>query len=443
MKNHLLFSSLTVAMAGFIFGFDTVVISGANLPIKELWQTSPLFHGTFIMSMALWGTVVGALFASYPLDSLGRKKTLIWIGIFFVISALGTALAPDKFTFSLMRFIGGIAIGASSVAVPTYLTEISPTEYRGRMVARYQFMIVFGIFIAFFSNYALKGVGGAQDWRWMLGMQAVPSAIYLILVMTVLESPRWLYMRKGDKTGAIDILGKLGVANPTQSLEALVTEGSGESKPLFSKKYSKVISMAFLIAFFNQASGINFVLYYAPEILERAGIGAKESLMSSISIGAVNLIFTFLGVYLIDRIGRKTLMIYGSVGYILSLSMVAYAFYTGAEPVFLIAFICLFIASHAIGQGAVIWVFLSEIFPTQVRAAGNAFGSGTHWVFAAMITLITPLFLDKDHGIFKENPWPIFVFFAACMLGQLMWVLLYMPETKGKALEQLESELVG
>lgn len=437
--------TITVALAGFLFGFDTVVISGANLPIKELWNTSPLFHGTFIMSMALWGTVIGALLGGIPTDRFGRKKTLFWIGVLYALSALGSAIAWDPYSFSFFRFIGGLGVGASSVTVPTYLSEISTPKNRGRIVARYQFMIVFGIFIAFFSNYLLKGVGGDLDWRYMLGVEAIPAIIYCILVMKVPQSPRWLLVQQGDETGARKVLALMDVEDIDTEVQLMLDskQKEGESKlNLFSGLYKWPLTLAFLIAFFNQLSGINFVLYYAPEILEKAGLAGKESLGSSISIGAVNLVFTLLGMYLIDRLGRKTLMVWGSLGYILSLSMVAYAFYFSASPAFLLFFICLFIGSHAVGQGAVIWVFISEIFPTRARAMGQSFGSGTHWVFAALITLVTPYFLDADSGIFKDNPWPIFAFFAVFMVFQLFFVLFLMPETKGKSLEELESSLL-
>jgi MFS transporter, SP family, xylose:H+ symportor len=442
--NKVAYWSATVALAGFLFGFDTVVISGANLPIKELWQTTPLFHGMFIMSMALWGTVIGALFGGWPCDKIGRKKTLFWIGVLYAISALGSAFAPDPYTFSFFRFIGGLGVGASSVAAPTYISEISPADKRGSLVAQFQFMIVFGIFLAFISNYLLKGVGGSIDWRLMLGVVAIPSIVYCFMVVGVAESPRWLVLHKGDEESAKTILTQMGITNVNESIAELKASVI-ETVPsgFFSKKYSFPITLAFLLAFFNQLSGINFILYYAPEILEVAGLASKDSLMSSISIGFVNLVFTMLGMYLIDRSGRKQLMLWGSIGYIISLSMVAYAFYTGAGAVFLLTFILMFIASHAIGQGAVIWVFISEIFPTKVRASGQSFGAGTHWVFAALITLITPVFLDQNEGIFKDNPWPIFVFFAACMVLQLLFVLFLMPETKGKTLEELEAELSG
>lgn len=437
--------SLTSALAGFLFGFDTVVISGANLPIKELWHTEPFFHGFFIMSMALWGTVLGAIFAGYPCDLLGRKKTLLWIGILYLISAVGCGIAWDPYSFSFFRFIGGVGIGASSVAAPTYISEISPSDKRGSLVARYQFMIVFGILIAFFSNYLLKGVGGDIDWRLMMAVPAIPSLIYCIVVANISDSPRWLYLYKGDEKEARIVLSKMGEVDIDAAIANLANtkaEDKADTQRFFGGKYSWPITLAFLLAFFNQLSGINFVLYYAPEILERAGLGSKDSLFSSISIGIVNLIFTIVGVNLIDKMGRKTLMLWGSIGYIISLGMVGFAFYSNAGPGFLLFFICLFIASHAIGQGSVIWVFISEIFPNKMRASGQAFGSGTHWVFAAIITLITPVFLDADKGIFKDNPWPIFMFFAAFMVLQLLFVLFMMPETKGKTLEELEKELI-
>ena len=446
-KNNLFRYSIVAALAGFIFGFDTVVISGANQPIKDLWQTSTLFHGVFIMSMALWGTVVGALFGGIPSQKYGRKKVLFWIGLFFTISAFGTALAPDPYTFSFFRFMGGLGIGISSVIAPTYISEISTPATRGRLGAMYQFNIVFGILIAYLSNYFLQGVGGANDWRWMLGVLAIPSIIYTAMVMGVPESPRWLITKKSDLTKAKKVLADTGVADVDAEVSSIIAANEleafrGNDIQFFSSKYKKIIWLAFMVAFFNQLSGINFILYYAPEILTRIGLGAKDSLLNSIAIGGTNLIFTFVGLYLIDRAGRKKLLIIGSVGYILSLAMVAWSFYSHAGPPFLMTFLLLFIASHAIGQGAVIWVFISEIFPNKVRAIGQSFGASVHWVFAAIITLVTPAFLDKDHGIFKNNPWPIFAFFAFMMVMQLVWVLTKVPETKGISLEELEKKLI-
>ena len=446
---NLLGISMIAALAGFIFGFDTVVISGANQPIKDLWHTSTLFHGFFIMSMALWGTVAGAMLGGWPSQKYGRKKVLLWVGILFSVSAIGSAVAGDPYTFSFFRFIGGLGIGVSSVAAPTYVSEISTPSTRGRLVAMYQFNIVFGILVAFLSNYFLQGVGGTNDWRWMLGVMAVPSLIYTVMVFGIPESPRWLVSVKKDDATARKVMERLGMNNIDEEIKLInasaqhESHAGHESKSFFSSKYKTILWLTFLVAFFNQWSGINFILYYAPEILSQAGLAAKESLFNSIAIGGTNLIFTFAGLYLIDRLGRRTLLIIGSFGYIISLAMVAWCFYAHASPGLLMVFLLLFIAAHAIGQGAVIWVFIAEISPNKVRAVGQSFGASVHWVFAAIITLITPAFLDKDKGIFKEiGPWPIFAFFAFMMVLQLIWVLTKVPETKGVSLEELEKKLV-
>ncbi len=447
-KGKLFQWSVVAALAGFIFGFDTVVISGANLPIKELWHTSPLFHGFFIMSMALWGTLAGSVFGGIPTEKYGRKKVLFWIGILFAVSAFGSALAQDPYTFSFFRFIGGIGIGVSSVVAPTYISEISTPATRGKLGAMYQFNIVFGILIAFLSNYLLQGMGGINDWRWMLGIMAIPSIIYTVMVMSVPESPRWLVTKKNNLAKAKETLLLIGVQDADAEIASIIKSNQHESPAgekaaaFFSTKHKVIISLAFLIAFFNQLSGINFILYYAPEILSKIGLGAKDSLLNSIAIGGTNLIFTFVGLYLIDRLGRKKLLLIGSLGYILSLAMIAICFAFHASPVLLMFFLLLFIAAHAIGQGAVIWVFISEIFPNKIRAAGQSFGASVHWVFAAIITLVTPFFLDDKDGVFKDNPWPIFAFFAVMMVLQLIWVLTKMPETKGKSLEELEQQLI-
>ena len=446
-KSKLFQWSIVAALAGFIFGFDTVVISGANLPIKALWHTSPLFHGFFIMSMALWGTLVGSIFGGIPTEKFGRKKVLFWIGIFFGVSAFGSALAQDPYTFSFFRFLGGVAIGVSSVVAPTYISEISTPATRGKLGAMYQFNIVFGILVAFLSNYFLQGVGGANDWRWMLGVLAIPSLIYTVMVAFVPESPRWLVTKKNDIAKAKEILVQIGVQDVDAEIASVIKGNqheltAGKKSNIFSSKYKVIIWLAFFIAFFNQVSGINFILYYAPEILSRIGLAEKDSLLNSIAIGGTNLVFTFVGLYLIDRLGRKKLMLIGSVGYIISLLMVAWCFANHASPVLLMTFLLLFIASHAIGQGAVIWVFISEIFPNKVRASGQAFGASVHWVFAAIITLVTPFFLDETDGVFKDNPWQIFAFFAAMMVLQLIWVITKMPETKNISLEELEAKLI-
>jgi sugar porter (SP) family MFS transporter len=423
-----------------------VVISGADKPIQQLWHTTPLFHGFFNMSMALWGTVIGSVFAGAPTEKYGRKKVLIWLGLLFIASAIGSALAQDAYTFSFFRLIGGIAIGISSVAAPTYISEISNKDNRGKLVGMYQFNIVFGILVAYLSNYFLAGFGGVNDWRWMLAVLLIPSVIYTLMTLGLPESPRWLFSIKNDEAGARKTLEEVGVENIDQTIQEIKIANEQEKMEgglkLFTKHHYKIISLAFFVAFFNQASGINFLLYYAPRILEEAGFAKNNSLLSSISLGLMNLIFTFVGLWLIDRIGRKTLLIIGSFGYIISLSMVAYGFIQHSDPTFMLTFLLLFIASHAIGQGAVIWVLISEIFPTQIRAKGQAFGASIHWIFAALITLITPVFLDSEHGIFKDNPWPIFAFFSIMMALQLAWIVLKVPETKGVSLEELQKKLI-
>ena len=431
--------SLTVALAGFLFGFDTVVISGANAPIKELWQTSAWFHGVFIMSMALWGTVLGSLAGGIPTRKWGRKTTLIWVGILYLVSAIGSGLATDPYMFSLFRFLGGVGVGASTVAAPTYISEISSPSSRGRLVALYQFNIVFGILIAFVSNYLLSGVAGSSDWRWMLGVEAIPAALYCLLILGVPKSPRWLVVQRNDPEAARQVLLLIhnDEARAQAELETISNHqpNNGTSQRVFSGRYNRSLVLAFLLAFFNQLSGINFILYYAPVILENAGFASSDSLLSSIAIGGTNLLFTFVGLYLIDRMGRKSLMYLGSIGYIVSLIMVAYGFKTEASAEFNLFFILTFIASHAVGQGAVIWVFISEIFPNSVRAAGQAWGTGTHWVFAALITMLGEVVITSFPG------WTVFAFFAAFMVLQLLFTHFMMPETKGVSLEDLQDQL--
>lgn len=442
--NRILIWSITVALAGFLFGFDTVVISGANEPIKQLWDTSPLFHGTFIMSMALWGTVVGSLFGGIPTKNLGRKKTLFWIGILFFVSALGSAFAQDPYSFSAFRFVGGVGVGISSVAAPIYISEITSKENRGKLGGLYQFWLVSGILIAFVSNYLLKGFDGANDWRWMLGVEAIPAIIYTVIVIRVPESPRWLALHKKDDAAALRVLEIIHSKEKANEQLLAIKQDLNDSKKsenLFQKKYSRILWLGFFIAFFNQLSGINFVLYYAPEILEQAGLGGKESLFNSIAIGIVNLIFTIIGVRLLDKLGRRQLIIIGSIGYIISLTMVGLCFQMDLGSTLTLLFICTFVASHAIGQGAVIWVFISEIYPNSVRAYGQSWGVSVHWIFAAIITLITPFFLDASEGILRNAVWYIYYFFGGMMFLQLIWAWTKMPETKGISLEELSKRL--
>ena len=435
ITGSLLYWSIAVALAGLLFGFDTAVISGADQPIQTLWNTSDLFHGAFIMSSALWGTVIGALFGNIPCDRFGRKPTLIATGVLFLVSALGSAIAPDPYTFSLLRFVGGLGVGVSSIVVPAYISEIAPAKYRGRLVALYQFQIVFGILIAFFSNYALSEFFDL-DWRWMLGAEVIPAAVFLTMVLGVPESPRWLLIRKHDEARAREILAVVSPGNVDQVVTDIKhAQGEFTSDRLLSGSYTWPIMLAFLIAFFNQLSGINFIIYFAPRVFGLAGLDASASLLSTTGIGVVNLVFTILGMMLIDRSGRKRLLLVGSIGYIVSLSAVAWAFDSGAGGLLIVLFIFLFIASHAIGQGAVIWVFIAEIFPNNVRAKGQSLGCGTHWVFAAMITLLMPTVLS----VFEAQT--IFAFFAFMMVLQLLFVIFLMPETRGRTLESLAEQL--
>ena len=432
MKNTLLWA-ITVSLAGFLFGFDTAVISGADLRLQALWNTSPLIHGLLVMSSALWGTVLGALFGGIPCDKLGRKNTLIIIGVLYVVSAIGSALANDPYAFSLLRFIGGVGIGISSIAVPAYVSEIAPAKYRGRLVATYQFQIVFGILAAFLSNYLISD-SGENDWRFMLGVVAVPSAIFLLLVFSVPESPRWLLLEKNNDQLARNIFVKMG--DSPQAADAAIAEinsarSSDPHELLLQKKYFMPIMLAFLIASFNQLSGINFIIYFAPRIFNLAGLDAASSLLSSAGVGTVNLIFTMLGLALIDKLGRKTLMLIGSIGYLISLSVITWAFYADVGGMLVVFFVFVFIAAHAIGQGAVIWVFIAEIFPNSVRAKGQSLGASTHWIYAALITLLMPSFLST------YEPHYIFGFFTLMMLLQLIFVIRMMPETKGRSLESI------
>lgn len=432
MKKILLWS-VTAALAGFLFGFDTVVISGADKKLQALWHTSDVFHGSVVMAMALWGTVIGAVFGGIPTNKIGRKKTLIWIGVFFLVSAIGSAFANDPFTFAFFRFMGGLGIGASTIAAPTYVSEIAPAKDRGRLVSLYQFNIVLGILIAFLSNYLLRDAG-ENAWRWMVGVMAFPAFFYTLIVFTIPESPRWL-LSKSRNEEAKKVLEKI---DPTAKMDDLISEmhiGGDENQKgetIFLKKYRFPLILAFLIAFFNQLSGINAFLYYAPRIFAEAGLEESAALMSSIGIGLTNLVFTLFGVFLIDVLGRKVLMYIGSIGYIVSLVMVSLAFFLKWEGLAVPIFLFMFIASHAIGQGAVIWVFISEIFPNHLRASGQAFGSSTHWVLAAIIPSSIPfLFSTIGAGV-------VFLIFAVMMVFQLLFVMFMMPETKGKSLEELQ-----
>jgi sugar porter (SP) family MFS transporter len=458
MNIRVFFWSLTSALAGFLFGFDTVVISGAEKTIQSLWGLSPGLHG-IAMASALYGTVVGSLIGGWPADRFGRKATLLWVGVFYFVGAVGSGLATNVWLFIAARVIGGLGIGISTVAAPLYISEIAPPKHRGRLAGMFQFNIVFGILIAFVSNALLAGIG-VNAWRWMLGVAAFPSVLYGLMCFGLPESPRWLLARKGDREGGLKVLQRIEPEASHTEIEAQATviaaassekASSGPSpagRPSWSrraaqwmtqiwltmKRLRKPILLVILIAFFNQLSGINAVLYFAPRIFELTGLGAKAALLQSVGIGVTNLIFTFVGLWLIDRLGRRTLLFIGSFGYIGSLGLVAWAFFTqhyAIVPVCIFAFI----AAHAVGQGAVIWVFISEIFPNRQRAEGQALGSFTHWIFAALLTTFFPKMVSAF------PPGYVFSFFACMMVLQLIWVKLMVPETKGVSLEEMQRKL--
>jgi MFS transporter, SP family, arabinose:H+ symporter len=439
-KNYVLFVSITAALGGFLFGFDTAVISGAEREIQHLWQLSDLKHGLAV-AIALYGTVIGALLGGIPADRFGRKASLFWIGILYLISALGSALAPEVNSFMFFRFLGGLGVGASSVVAPMYISEIAPANRRGQLVALYQFNIVFGILMAYLSNFFIGTANLNQAWRLMLGVEALPALVYCVLILKVPRSPRWLITKLKDFENARIILTKTDPEGVDEALD-LASQEINETKEkvtvskLFHSKIRKVSIMAILMAFFNQLSGINAIIYFAPRIFESAGIGKESALISTIGIGVINLVATLIGLYLIDKIGRKKLMYIGSIGYVISLSLMAYS-YLGwnLDSIFLPYFVFFFIASHAIGQGAVIWVFISEIFPNELRAYGQSMGSFTHWLLAALIAHVFPMVANRYGAGF------IFAFFAVMMVLQLIWVAFRMPETKGRSLEEIQKDL--
>lgn len=531
LSRTLLASSIVAALSGFLFGFDTVVISGAEQKIQELWELSDTLHGLAI-SAALWGTVLGSLIGAWPTDRYGRKPTLLVIGVLYFVSAVWSGLATDVFSFFIARFIGGVGVGIATIAGPLYITEIAPPEFRGRLTGLFQFNIVFGILMAFVSNSLLRGTSDA-DWRWMLGVEAIPALAYTFLCFAIPESPRWMISFLGNRGAGLNVLRRLNPQADSQQLDSLVEEIAlhvddsaarrGEKSPFWSAHLRTPILLAFLVAMFNQLSGINAILYFAPRILSMTGLGGSSAFIQTIGIGVTNLIFTMLGLYLIDRIGRRQLLYVGSIGYIASLGLISLTFFLNETPFRLAAAgiatrdayqssvaansdgdlspearqslaldaakslaelnelldnlslddvitmsgadssdqvisqtekiiataasesgissklvlwgIFAFIAAHAIGQGAVIWVLISEVFPNEHRAAGQALGSATHWILAAVLTLVFPTVVTMLY------PGYVFAFFCFMMVLQLFWVATMVPETKGVPLEDLQRQL--
>ena len=393
------------ALGGFLFGFDTIVINGAEQDIQRLWGLSGTMHG-WVVSSALWGTVVGALAGGWVSDRYGRKPTLGAIGFVYFASALLSALAPGPWSLMAARLLGGVGVGVSTIAAPVYIAEIAPAASRGKMTAAFQFNIVLGVLAALTSNLLLKDLGDAA-WRLMLGAQCVPAAVFVALVPFLVESPRYLEMKAaGGSTTAVPVSG------------------------FWSRANLGPILLAFLVAFFNQMSGCNAVNYFAPRIFGMAGLGRDSQFLSSFGLGILNFASTFAGLWLIDRLGRKTLLLIGGVGYIISLFAAALFFSLGCGPLSA-AMIFLFMAAHAVGQGTVIWVLISESFPQRFRAQGQALGASTHWVFAALVALLFPIAAERF------APAAIFGFFGLMMVFHLLWVVFAVRETKGRALEDI------
>ncbi|MCF8273668.1 MAG: sugar porter family MFS transporter [Flavobacteriaceae bacterium] len=443
MNNKIIIWSITVALAGFLFGFDTVVISGAEQALQKMWGNYELFgsndnfHGYVVVGSALFGTIFGALLGGFPTNIIGRKNTLIWIGVLYTISAVGSGLADNPWVFGFFRFIGGLGVGASTIAAPAYISEIASAKNRGKLVATYQFNIVFGILVAFISNYLISIYVENNSWRWMIGIEAVPAVIYTLMVFMVPKSPRWLIIKNRIEE-AKGIIKRINPdSNPDEVVSKIIeADKSNPTESVFQKKYKRIILLAFSIALFNQFSGINAFLYYSKRIFVEAGLGDQAALLGSIGIGIANLIFTLIGMYFIDRIGRKKLMIIGSIGYIVSLFFVAFAFFFSWSGIVVPISLFVFIGAHAIGQGAIIWVFISEIFPNHVRSYGQSIGTSTHWILAFIIPASVPLLIAKI------GAGAMFLIFAIMMIFQLLWVLYVMPETKGVSLEDLEKELI-
>ncbi len=428
--------SLIAALGGFLFGFETAVISGAEKIIQQLWSLSSFWQG-FTVASSLIGTVIGSLIAGLPAQKYGRKKVLIVIAILYLLSAIGCASTSIWLLFVSFRFIGGLAVGASSVVGPMYISEIAPARIRGRLAGSFQLMIVTGIFVAYLTNFLFVDFGDT-GWRWMLGIMVIPAALFAILLRFIPESPRWLVLNNRDeeakavfaKTGEPDTAGLI------HEEHQLSQHGTKES--LFNGKYTKPILYAVILAMFNQLSGINAILYYAPRIFEMAGFSKADAYLQPVYIGAANLFFTLLAMTVIDKFGRKTLLLIGCVGLIAFLGLTAHAFSPGGTMGKNVLFYLLgYIAFFAFSQGAVIWVFISEIFPNSVRSQGGSLGSFTHWIMAAIISWTFPVIVEgSPNGGFYS-----FVFYALMMLLALIFIWRVMPETKGRTLEQIQKEL--
>ena len=435
----LLRSAVVAGLGGLLFGFDTAVISGTTEWLRREFILNDFMLG-FTVASALIGTIIGSIAVGKPADTVGRRGVLYVLAVLFIVSSIGCGMAWTWGMFIAFRFIGGLAVGGASVVSPLYIAEISPAAYRGRLVAITQLNIVVGILLAYLSNYIIGSLHiGANECRWMFGVMAVPSIVFFLLLFLTPQSPRWLVAKGRVEEGRM-VLQLCGtdagnVEEEIRDIQASLdlTHHTLEER-FYQAKYRKPIMLAVAIAAFNQLSGINALIYYTAFIFKMAGYGATDALLQSVIIGFTNLIFTIAAMAVIDHFGRRNLMLVGSIGYILSLSAAAYSFYSGTGGKMLLGSLIVFIASHAFGQGAVIWVFIGEVFPNRVRARGQALGSFTHWVMAALISWTFPIIAAQSGG-------HAFAFYAVCCVGQLLWVIFIMPETKGISLEKIQMKL--
>jgi sugar porter (SP) family MFS transporter len=428
--------TLVAALGGFLFGFETAVISGAEKTIQHLWSLSSFWQG-FTVAASLIGTVLGAANAGLPAQRWGRKKVLIGIALMYLLSAIGCALTSTWILFISFRIIGGFAVGASSVVGPMYISELAPASVRGRLAGMFQLNIVAGIFIAYLTNFLFVGLGD-EAWRWMLGIMAVPAGLFALLLRGIPESPRWLILNNRDEE-AIAVFARTGEKDAHILIrEDHALSGHGVKESLFNGKYNKPILYAVLLAMFNQLSGINAIVYYAPRIFEMAGFDKGHAYLLPVYIGAANLLFTFLAMTIIDKVGRKTLLVTGALGMIVFLALTAGAFtHTGHANSLVLVYLLGFIAFFAFSQGAVLWVFISEIFPNGVRSQGGSLGSFTHWVMAAVISWTFPIIVEgSPNGGFYS-----FIFYSLMMLISLLFIWRVMPETKGRSLEEIQKDL--
>ncbi|MGE5570245.1 MAG: sugar porter family MFS transporter [Rhodospirillales bacterium] len=437
LNAYLVKSTVVAALGGLLFGFDTAVIAGTTSALTETYNLTPASLGLTVAS-ALLGTIIGAMLAGIPADRYGRRASLRVMALLYLVSALGCALAWDWNSLVVARFVAGLAIGGSSVIGPMYIAEIAPAKWRGRLVGFFQFNVVFGILLAYFSNYVVGTIGfGAAEWRWKLGVAAAPALLFLIMLYTIPRSPRWLV--KKERIGeAREVLRMTGEPNYEKELQEIVVSIGAEkglaSEPLFSRKYRWPIFLAISIGVFNQLSGINAILYYLNDIFKAAGFDKVSGDLQAVAVGATNLLFTVIAMSVIDRLGRKTLLLAGSVGTAVCLAGVAAIFITGQRQDLLVWLLIGYIASFAFSQGAVIWVFLAEVFPNRVRAKGQSLGSFSHWFMNALISWTFPVMAASSGGA-------PFVFFSAMMVVQFFVVLLLYPETKGITLEEMQKKM--